>query len=77
MDLTLIFAGAVVTALVEVLKRYVNMNRSFTLLVVAGLSLIGGAGFYYLQNAGLVDASLKIVGSAAVIYAFIVKSIQA
>lgn len=76
MDLTIVFAGAVVSVFMEFLKGYMKLDRMQSLMAVVVLSLIGGFGFWYLKNAGLWESSLQIVASASVVYAFIVKNVQ-
>jgi hypothetical protein len=76
MDLTIVFAGAAVSVLMEFLKNYLRLDRIQSLGAVIVLSLVGGGAFWYLKGAGLWESSLQIVASSALVYAFIVKNIQ-
>lgn len=76
MDLTIVFAGAVVSVLMEFLKGYMKLDRNQALLSVIVFSFVGGFGFWYLKSAGLWESTLQIVASSAVVYAFIVKNVQ-
>ena len=76
MDTTLLFIGALVTAILQLVKYYVGMNRVFTLAVLVGLSLVAGAGSMYLQKAGLWESFTQIIISSAAIYAIIVKNLD-
>jgi predicted negative regulator of RcsB-dependent stress response len=76
MDLILVFAGAIVSVLIEVLKNFMKLNRLGALVSVVVLSLLGGFGFWYLRETGLWESFLQIMASAALVYAFIVKNVQ-
>ena len=75
-NLTLLFAGAVVSLLVELVKKYFGMTRLGSLAILVGLSLLGGAGAWYLQNTGLWEAFVKIIATSAVVYAFVIKNVE-
>ena len=76
MDLTIVFAGAVISVFMEFLKNYMKLDRIQSLGAVVILSLVGGFVFWYLKGAGLWESSLQIVASSALVYAFIVKNVQ-
>lgn len=75
-NVTLLFAGVVVSLLVELIKKYVGTTRLSTLVIVAGLSLLGGVGAWYLQNTGLWEAFAKILATSAIVYAFVIKNVE-
>jgi hypothetical protein len=76
MDLTLIFVGAVVSVIVQLVKKYWKTDRLGSLIIVLVLSLIGGYGSWYLKHEGLWESVVQIVGSCAAVYAFVIKNIE-
>ena len=76
MDYTLLLVGGVVSLVVQVSKKYFGTNKAGTLSTVLGLSLVAGAGSWYLQHAGLWDSFIQILAAAGAVYAFIMKTYQ-
>lgn len=76
MDPILLLAGAVVSFLTLVIKRYFGTTPVGTLGAVLGLSVISGVAMWYLQSKGLWEAFLQIVMAAGAVYGFIIKNVQ-
>ena len=74
--LTLGIVGAFVTALVQVLKNKLTLEKDETLLLVAGLSVVAGLGYYFIERADLLQPMITILGIATTIYAFLVKRFE-
>jgi hypothetical protein len=69
----LLIAG-VVSAIVQITKRYMKTNRAgsiFTLVIVA---FIGGIGMTYLKHTGLWEAFVRIAVESAGIYALLIRN---
>ena len=76
MDLALLLAGAAVSVLVQVIKKYFGTDTVGTLAAVVVISVVGGLGFWYLQQVGYWEAFLQIVVSAGAVYGFIIKNVE-
>ncbi len=76
MESALIFGGVAVSLLVEFIKSKLNLSTVQTMLLVVGLSLGGGAAFFFLEMYGLWPAALQIVVSAGAFYAFIIRNLK-
>lgn len=76
MDLTLLFAGALITGVMEVVKYLTKANKLATMIAVLVLSLALGAASWYLKHAGLWDSFFQILVSASAVYALIVKNTE-
>lgn len=68
--------GAIVSGIVQYIKKITGSNTTATLMVVAIMSLIAGAVYYYLVGTGYWEIFLKILVSAGAIYAFVVKRFE-
>ena len=73
----LIFAGVVVSLLVEWLKRIFGTSRLQTISICAILSILGGVGYAVLSHYGVWEQAVSIFVTAGAFYTFIIKSIKA
>lgn len=71
-----IVLGLIVTALVQWLKNVLATSKVGTLFIVAVLSIVFAIGGALLQHFNLLDLFWGIVGSATVIYSFIVQFLE-
>lgn len=69
------FGGVLVSLLVQYLKNKFKTNTAGTLGIVAILSLIGGAAYYFLQQYNMLDAVIQILVTAGAFYTFFLKNI--
>lgn len=76
MSLSLVFAGVVVSLLVQFLKRALNTTKQGTLAIMAVIAIIGAIGFSVLQMYGMVDSLMQIIATAGAFYAFIIKNVD-
>lgn len=76
MELTLLFLGAIVSAIAQLVKKYAGTSALGSVSAVLGLSIIGGLGLWYLKAAGFWEAALQILAYAGAVYAFIIKNWQ-
>lgn len=74
--LTLGIVGVIVSGLVQVLKNRWATGRDETLLLVAGISVVAGLGYYLVQRADLLEPIMAILGFSTVIYSFIIKRFE-
>lgn len=77
MEGLLILGGVVVSALVEVFKRYFGTNRAITLLAVAVFCFVGASLFHFLQYFGFLESFLQIAITAGAVYAFVIRNVPA
>ena len=75
METVLLLAGAVVSVLVAIIKAYFGTTGWKSMAAGIGLSLVGGAAFYFLKMFGLWDAVLQILITAGAFYAFIIRNL--
>lgn len=76
METTLIFAGVVVSLIIEVLKKRFSLTGQSTMLVAAGVAALAAAGYFYLLKFGLLESFMQIATVAGAFYAFIIKNIR-
>ena len=76
MDLTLLLTGAIVSVIVQIIKKYFGTDKLTSLGAAVIVSLLAGVGMYFVRNYGLIDASLEILVTAGAVYAFIIKTWQ-
>lgn len=75
MELIIFLAGAVVSLLSLVLKKYFKTKPIATLAIVLVLSLVGGFAVEYIKTAGYWNSLIQILTTAGAFYAFIIKNI--
>ena len=68
-----LFVAAVVSAVVEIAKRWMGTDTLGTYCILLVLSLVGGFTLYYIQQAGLWMTFLQITVEAAGIWALFVR----
>lgn len=76
MDMSLLFLGVLVSAFVQVIKKYLGTNTLGTLLATLILSVVCAVGAYFLKYFGWMDAFMQIITSAGAFYAFIIRNIE-
>lgn len=76
MDPILLFAGAVVSVIVAIIRKYAGTSSTGTLVSVLGVSLVAAFGSAYLQHAGMWDSFLQIITAAGAVYAYFIKNTQ-
>lgn len=76
MESALIFGGIAVSLLVEWVKTRFDLSTTSTMLTVVGLSLAGGAAYFFLNLYGLWESVLQILISAGAFYAFIIRNVK-
>lgn len=76
MSLSLVFAGVVVSLLVQYLKRALSTTKQGTLAIMAVIAIAGAVGFSILEMYGMVDSLIQIVATAGAFYAFIIKNVD-
>ena len=74
MDPVTIFVGAAVSVIVQVVKKVAGTSSFWNAAILVGLSLVSGAGLYFLKSYGLWDAVLQVLVYAGATYGLIVKN---
>lgn len=64
--------GAAVSALVQLIKSSVGTSRSWTILVVFGLSLVAGGIYYAFRGTMFWSDAIQILLYANAIYGFVI-----
>lgn len=68
--------GAVVSGIVELIKKYFGTTEYITLAIVAVLSILSAWGYSYLVEVGLWQSFYQILLVAGGIYVFIIKRFE-
>lgn len=77
MDGLLIFAGVIVSILVQFIKKYFGSEGPMALLIVVLISLAAGTGIWYFQQqTELWNAFTQILLTAGAVYSFIFRSLN-
>jgi hypothetical protein len=76
MEITLLFLGVVVSAVVQFLKTKFNLDTLTTVFVVVGMSLLGALAMWGVEYFGWREAFLQILMTAGAFYAFIIRNIE-
>ena len=76
MSLGLIFAGVVISLLVQYLKQALDTTKQGTLAIMAIIAIVGAIIFSVLDIYGLTDSLLQMVTTAGAFYAFIIKNVD-
>jgi len=71
--LELAIVGAVVSLLVQGVKKLVGTNKYYTLAAVIGLSLVAGAIYYFAKDTAFWAQALQVLVYAGAVYTFLVK----
>ena len=73
---SLVFVGAMVAALVQFLKNKFGTTSTITLMIVAGVSIIAGTIYYFLQGTDYLATVISILGFAGAVYTYILKRFE-
>ena len=73
----IIFAGVVVSLIVQLFKKLLGTSRLVTISICVVLSLVGGLVYALLNRYGMYEQALQIFMVSGAFYAFIVKSFEA
>lgn len=65
--------GVVASLITEGIKRYFGTTSWGSRAVVVGLSLLFGAGYWFLKDTSLWTSFLGILATASTVYAFLIK----
>lgn len=76
MDVGIVFAGVVVSILVNTIKEYYKLTPRNTGWVVIALSLAIGGLLVLLKDRGWFDLAFSVYVSAGAVYAFIIKNLE-
>jgi hypothetical protein len=77
MDLTsYIVIGAVVSVIVQFLKNKYGTASQWTLVIVAGLSIVAGTIYFLLKDTIYWQSVISILGFAGAIYTYIIKRFE-
>lgn len=76
MDPVTVFVGALVSVVVQMVKKYASTSALATGATLVVLSLVGGAGLFFLKKYGLWDATLQVLVYAGAAYGLIIKNAQ-
>lgn len=76
MDPVTLILGAVVSVVVEVVKKWKGTSKLKTMATLVGLSLVSGLGLYLLQSYGLWESALQVLVFAGASYGLIVKNVE-
>ncbi len=74
--LTLGIVGVIVSGIVQRLKTKYETSRDETLLMVAGVSVLAGLAYYFVERADLLQPIITILGIATAFYAFAIKRFE-
>lgn len=68
-----IILGAVVSLLVQGIKKYFLTDEYTTLVIVVGVSFLGAILYVWLIHAGLWESFLRILVAAGAMYTYIIQ----
>lgn len=68
--------GALVSGLLEIIKKYAGTTAWVSYFILAILSLLAGAVYYFIEQAGYWQNVYQILLSAAAVYALIIRPIS-
>jgi len=77
MDITsYIVIGAVVSVIVQFLKNKFGTESQWTLLIVAGLSVVAGTIYFLLKDTSYWQSIISVLVYAGAIYTYILKRFE-
>jgi len=76
MEIALLFGGVLVSLIVEVTKKKLNLNAGGVMVLVAILSLVGGFAYKAMLAYGLWEAFISVLVASGAFYAFIIKNVK-
>lgn len=68
--------GAAVSLLVQYLKNKMETNKTGTLLIVLGISIIAGTAYFLVKETSLWQPIVSILAFAGAIYSYIIKQFE-
>jgi hypothetical protein len=76
MDFSLLFAGIVISFIVQTVKEYCKFDVRQTGLFVIAISIVIGVLWAVLKEKGLLDGVLQVYIYSGAVYAFITKNLE-
>ncbi len=76
MDPITIIIGATVSFVVQGVKRYFGTTPMYSIGALLVLSLLSGAGLFYLKQYGLIETFLQIIVYAGATYGLLIKNLE-
>lgn len=76
MDPVTVIVGAVVSVVVQGIKKYAGTTGLKTGVSLVVLSLISGFGLFYAKQYGFLDSALQVLVYAGATYGLIVKNLR-
>ena len=74
--LSLTIVGAVVSLIVQILKNKLGTNTQGTLIAVTLISIVAGAGYYFIKQTEFLPVVIQILSFAGAIYTYILKRFE-
>jgi len=71
-----VIVGAVVSIIVEFIKKYFDVKGYITLLFVLVISIVAAGIYAFLVQTALWDKILPVLGYAGAVYAFILRRFE-
>jgi len=72
-----IFIAAVVSVVVQLVKKRFGTSMIMTTVVLIGLSLLAGLGMWYLQSANYWETAVQVTVMGAGVWALVLKKLEA
>jgi len=76
MEVTLLFLGVLVSAVVQLIKKYAGTNTLTTVIATVILALGAAIASQVLSYYGWTEAFMQILTTAGAFYAFIIRNIE-
>lgn len=73
--LSLVIVGAIISGIVQVLKKSVGSSGWKSVSIVTLISFVVGAGYWFLKDYGFWDTFLQILVYANAVYALLIKQL--
>ncbi len=74
--LTLSISGAIVSLIVQAIKKWGSTNEYTTIGIVVVLSIVAGAIYHYLANTPFWTTAYQILISAGAVYTFLIQRVE-
>jgi hypothetical protein len=71
-----IVIGAIVSIIVQLIKKNLSTTKEGTLLAVLTISIISGTAYYLIKDTSLWQPIISILGFAGAVYAYIIKRFE-
>ena len=69
------FTGVGVSLLVQFIKTKIGLNSAGSMILVAGLALLGSFAYFFFDKYGMLESVLQILATAGAFYAFIIRPV--